>query len=175
MPDNQCPDGLLPDGEQCPRCGGKRAPSGVGGGTWVHFEAARPAAASVQTGDPDWVPYDELHAAHCAALLELSRLHADCNEMRAKLTAAEAELQRQRDYDERVPDPRTHKYFNYDCTTGCKFLVAKRQTEAAEQALQNIASLALELTQKYARPADDAGYQLSNKLTEECLKVRKHA
>lgn len=33
----QCPDGLLPDGDKCPRCGGSRAPSGVGGGTWVHF------------------------------------------------------------------------------------------------------------------------------------------
>ncbi len=32
----RCPDGLLPDGESCPRCGGPRAPSGVGGGTWVH-------------------------------------------------------------------------------------------------------------------------------------------
>lgn len=31
-----CPDALLPDGEICPRCGGKRAPSGVGGGSWVH-------------------------------------------------------------------------------------------------------------------------------------------
>lgn len=32
-----CPDGLLPDGEECPRCGGKRAPSGIDGGTWVHL------------------------------------------------------------------------------------------------------------------------------------------
>lgn len=31
-----CPDALLPDGEVCPRCGGPRAPSGVGGGSWVH-------------------------------------------------------------------------------------------------------------------------------------------
>lgn len=33
----KCPDGLLPDGETCPRCGGHRAPSGVDGGSWVHF------------------------------------------------------------------------------------------------------------------------------------------
>lgn len=32
----QCPDGLLPDGDVCPRCGGNRAPSGVNGGSWVH-------------------------------------------------------------------------------------------------------------------------------------------
>lgn len=32
-----CPDALLPDGPVCPRCGGPRAPSGVGGGSWVHF------------------------------------------------------------------------------------------------------------------------------------------
>jgi hypothetical protein len=32
-----CPDGLLPDGEVCPRCGGRRGPSGIGGGTWVHY------------------------------------------------------------------------------------------------------------------------------------------
>lgn len=32
-----CPDALLPDGEVCPRCGGPRAPSGSGGGSWVHF------------------------------------------------------------------------------------------------------------------------------------------
>lgn len=31
-----CPDGLLPDGERCPRCGGPRAASGVDGGSWVH-------------------------------------------------------------------------------------------------------------------------------------------
>lgn len=33
----KCPDGLLPDGDKCPRCGGQRAPSGSGGGTWVHW------------------------------------------------------------------------------------------------------------------------------------------
>jgi hypothetical protein len=33
-----CPDAQLPDGETCPRCGGNRAPSGVGGGSWVHFK-----------------------------------------------------------------------------------------------------------------------------------------
>lgn len=33
----QCPDGLTPDGEICPRCGGRRGPSGVDGGTWVHY------------------------------------------------------------------------------------------------------------------------------------------
>ena len=32
-----CPNALLPDGPVCPRCGGKRAPSGVDGGSWVHF------------------------------------------------------------------------------------------------------------------------------------------
>lgn len=31
-----CPDALLPDGEHCPRCGCKRAPSGIDGGSWVH-------------------------------------------------------------------------------------------------------------------------------------------
>lgn len=44
-----CPDGLLPDGPKCPRCGGNRAPSGVGGGTWVHFDPGQqkqPAPAS---------------------------------------------------------------------------------------------------------------------------------
>jgi hypothetical protein len=34
-----CPDAQLPDGPTCPRCGGPRAPSGVGGGSWVHFPA----------------------------------------------------------------------------------------------------------------------------------------
>lgn len=34
-----CPNGLLPDGEICPRCGGPRAPSGVDGGSWVHFSS----------------------------------------------------------------------------------------------------------------------------------------
>ena len=33
----KCPDAQLPDGEACPRCGGKRAPSGVDRGSWVHF------------------------------------------------------------------------------------------------------------------------------------------
>lgn len=36
----RCPDGLLPDGEICPRCGGRRGPSGVEGGTWVHYPAS---------------------------------------------------------------------------------------------------------------------------------------
>jgi hypothetical protein len=31
-----CPDGLMPDGTTCPGCGCKRAPSGIGGGSWVH-------------------------------------------------------------------------------------------------------------------------------------------
>lgn len=35
--EHECPDALLPDGETCPRCGGPRAPSGIGGGSWVHF------------------------------------------------------------------------------------------------------------------------------------------
>lgn len=39
--ERHCPDGLLPDGETCPRCGGNRAPSGVDGGTWVHHEEPR--------------------------------------------------------------------------------------------------------------------------------------
>lgn len=39
--DAPCPDGLLPDGEICPRCGGKRGPSGIDGGSWVHIRAAR--------------------------------------------------------------------------------------------------------------------------------------
>lgn len=34
---NKCPDNLLPDGEVCPRCGGRRSPSGVDGGSWVHY------------------------------------------------------------------------------------------------------------------------------------------
>jgi len=34
---DKCPEGLLPDGEICPRCGRSRAPSGIDGGTWVHF------------------------------------------------------------------------------------------------------------------------------------------
>jgi len=33
---NDCQDGLLPDGDRCPNCGGFRAPSGIDGGTWVH-------------------------------------------------------------------------------------------------------------------------------------------
>lgn len=33
----RCADGALPDGETCPQCGAPRAPSGIGGGTWVHF------------------------------------------------------------------------------------------------------------------------------------------
>lgn len=34
----ECPNNLLPDGPVCPRCGKKRAPSGVDGGSWVHFD-----------------------------------------------------------------------------------------------------------------------------------------
>lgn len=37
QPPARCPDGVLPDGPVCPRCGGRRGPSGVGGGTWVHY------------------------------------------------------------------------------------------------------------------------------------------
>jgi hypothetical protein len=33
----KCPDGELPDGPVCPKCGEPRLPSGVDGGTWVHF------------------------------------------------------------------------------------------------------------------------------------------
>jgi len=33
----KCEDALLPDGPKCPRCGGRRGPSGIGGGSWVHF------------------------------------------------------------------------------------------------------------------------------------------
>jgi len=34
---DKCPDGLTPDGPVCPRCGGRRGPSGVDGGSWVHY------------------------------------------------------------------------------------------------------------------------------------------
>jgi hypothetical protein len=34
----RCPDALLPDGPKCPRCGGERAPPGVDGGSWVHYQ-----------------------------------------------------------------------------------------------------------------------------------------
>ena len=37
-----CPDELLPDGPICPRCGGERAASGCGGGSWVHFDSTQP-------------------------------------------------------------------------------------------------------------------------------------
>jgi hypothetical protein len=37
-----CEDALTPDGDSCPRCGGPRAPSGVDGGSWVHFPQRRP-------------------------------------------------------------------------------------------------------------------------------------
>jgi hypothetical protein len=33
----KCPDALTPDGPVCPRCGGRRGPSGVDGGSWVHY------------------------------------------------------------------------------------------------------------------------------------------
>jgi len=39
----ECPDALLPDGDICPRCGGPRAPSGVDGGSWVHFPRRSPS------------------------------------------------------------------------------------------------------------------------------------
>jgi hypothetical protein len=45
MSDEPCYDALLPDGPKCPRCGGPRAPSGVDGGSWVHFHRPAPAAA----------------------------------------------------------------------------------------------------------------------------------
>ena len=32
-----CPNALTPDGPVCPRCQGKRAPSGVDGRSWVHI------------------------------------------------------------------------------------------------------------------------------------------
>lgn len=38
----RCVDGQLPDGETCPSCGGNRAPSGIGGGTWVHTKVPAP-------------------------------------------------------------------------------------------------------------------------------------
>jgi hypothetical protein len=44
----KCPDGLLPDGETCPRCGGNRGPSGIDGGTWVHF----PRSPATKLGAP---------------------------------------------------------------------------------------------------------------------------
>ena len=34
----QCPNGLLPDGPICPKCGEKRGPSGVDGGSWIHVK-----------------------------------------------------------------------------------------------------------------------------------------
>ncbi len=33
----ECPNNLLPDGPVCPKCGGRRGPSGIDGGSWVHY------------------------------------------------------------------------------------------------------------------------------------------
>ncbi len=35
--EEKCPNALTPDGPVCPRCGGRRGPSGVDGGSWVHY------------------------------------------------------------------------------------------------------------------------------------------
>jgi len=35
--EDKCPDNLLPGGPVCPRCGKRRGPSGVDGGSWVHY------------------------------------------------------------------------------------------------------------------------------------------
>lgn len=55
-PSGKCPDGLLPDGPTCPRCGGKRGPSGVDGGTWVHYQQAeQPAAQRINDAERAWL------------------------------------------------------------------------------------------------------------------------
>lgn len=48
----ECPNALLPDGPICPRCGGPRAPSGVDGGSWVHFPRCPTQPAPPMPTDP---------------------------------------------------------------------------------------------------------------------------
>jgi hypothetical protein len=45
-----CPDALLPDGEICPRCGKTRAPSGAGGGSWVHYDRSKARVTTYRYG-----------------------------------------------------------------------------------------------------------------------------
>lgn len=78
-----CPDGLLPDGPICPKCGGVRGPSGIGGGTWVHTRLANIHAFPDMSfpikqcgcGSTDLMytfpahagPFDTPHSIHCKA------------------------------------------------------------------------------------------------------------
>lgn len=117
MNSERCPDALLPDGPTCPRCGGNRAPSGVDGGSWVHYERpnlSRSGWANIElaqcqvTSEKEVIAYaagtkgkslisydptlDEMHAA-------LSELKA----ARAKLNAATAKIKERARASERSP------------------------------------------------------------------------
>lgn len=61
--DSGCPDAVLPDGPTCSRCGGPRAPSGVGGGSWVHF----PKLTAKDPNPFRWVGFAAEHAL-CRAI-----------------------------------------------------------------------------------------------------------
>lgn len=64
MAEQQCPDGLTPDGPTCPRCGGHRGPSGIDGGTWVHCPKAAIPAAPVRPPSAETLVRDLLWNEH---------------------------------------------------------------------------------------------------------------
>ena len=62
--------------------------------------------------------------------------------LEAKVAHLESELQSDREYDARVPDPRKHKYLDFECCqSGCKSLRLTKELAAAKAILDNIDKL----------------------------------
>lgn len=65
---------------------------------------------------------------HCACKIAARALDA-LEQAWVEVERLKAELRHRDDYDNRVPDPRRHKYFDYECSDGCKSLALRNEIE----------------------------------------------
>jgi hypothetical protein len=65
---------------------------------------------------------------HCACKIAARALDA-LEQTWEEVERLKTELRHRDDYDNRVPDPRRHKYFDHECSEGCKSLALRNEIE----------------------------------------------
>ena len=175
--ETSCPDGLLPDGETCPRCGQKRAPSGVNWGTWVHVRVPAPAPKD-RLG-----PGDEITHTRGCGIWNQDGSDEDCTcglKWRQQLAERDAELERLRKRDALNTElvsgiERQLGIYGADATTTICAEIEKLKTER-DKAIENFNDYRSErecdVSSKEAREAPHHCGELDKGCS--CFKCRLH-